>query len=130
LSNVVTGGIISLFVVGIWAYSIRAVRQDVFDDVDEEAKALTQEKKKQVETVEERAKKVEEKLKAIATERVSKVAASLKSVNTPPPPRERQGILPILGRSELGWYDPTKTLVWGAPSVDNFGRIGDRTTKD
>ncbi|CAG8648330.1 12468_t:CDS:2, partial [Acaulospora colombiana] len=28
LSNIVTGSIISLFVVGIWAYSIRAVRQD------------------------------------------------------------------------------------------------------
>jgi cytochrome c oxidase assembly factor 3, fungi type len=44
---------------------------------------------------------------------------------------ERKGIMPMLGRTEPGWlYDPTKSLVWGAPPVDNMGRIGDRTTKD
>lgn len=129
LSNIITGSVISLFVVGIWAYSIRAVRQDVFDDVDEEAKALTQEKKKQVETVEERAKKVEEKLKAIANERIAKTAANLKGIK-PQPLSESRGVLPVLGRSEVGWYDPTKTFVWGAPSVDNMGRIGDQTSND
>ena len=29
------------FAVGIWAYSISAVKQDVFDDVDEEARAMS-----------------------------------------------------------------------------------------
>jgi cytochrome c oxidase assembly factor 3 len=29
------------FAVGIWAYSINAVKQDVFDDIDEEARAMS-----------------------------------------------------------------------------------------
>ena len=29
------------FAVGIWAYSISAVKQDVFDDIDDEARAMS-----------------------------------------------------------------------------------------
>lgn len=122
--------------VGIWAYSIRAVRQDVFDDVDEEAKGLTKEMKMAVETVEEKGRKVEDKLKAIAGERVTKtLASSMKgataSAKAASLTTERRGIMPILGRTNPGWlYDPNKSLVWDAPPVDNMGRIGDRTTKD
>ena len=35
-----TGIAIASFAVGVWAYSIRAVKQDTFEDVDEEARAL------------------------------------------------------------------------------------------
>jgi len=38
--NAVTGITLLGFAVGVWAYSIRAVKQDVFDDVDEEARVL------------------------------------------------------------------------------------------
>jgi len=133
LVNLFTGSLISLFVVGIWAYSIRAVRQDVFDDVDEEAKGLTKEMKMTVETVEEKALKVEDKLKAIASQRATKsLATSMKGANAAAKAAgEQRGIMPMLGRTEPGWlYDPTKSLVWGAPPVDNMGRIGDRTTRD
>ena len=133
VSNIVTGSLVALFVTGVWAYSIRAVRQDVFDDVDEEARALTPEVKRGVETVEERARKVEEKLKAIATERTAKSSASTavnSSRSTTPfaggdVPR---GLLPKLWKEHPVWYDPTRPLVWGAPPVDNMGRVGDRTS--
>ena len=38
--NAVTGAVIASFVVGVWAYSISAVKQDVFDDIDEQARAM------------------------------------------------------------------------------------------
>ena len=40
LRNALTGVVLAGFAVGVWAYSIGAVKQDVFDDVDEEARAL------------------------------------------------------------------------------------------
>lgn len=40
VKNAVTGAILGAFAIGIWAYSIRAVKQDIFDDVDEEARVL------------------------------------------------------------------------------------------
>ncbi|CAG7848675.1 SubName: Full=Uncharacterized protein {ECO:0000313/EMBL:CCA75201.1} [Serendipita indica DSM 11827] len=133
VSNIVTGSLIALFVTGIWAYSIRAVRQDVFDDVDEEARALTPELKRGVETVEERARKVEEKLKAIASERTAKstpsaVVNSLRGSTSLSSGDVQRGLLPKLWKEHPAWYDPNKPLVWGAPSVDNMGRIGDRTS--
>ncbi|KAL5487959.1 hypothetical protein ACEPAI_6067 [Sanghuangporus weigelae] len=38
--NTITGLAIGAFVVGVWAYSISAVKQDTFEDLDEEAKEL------------------------------------------------------------------------------------------
>ena len=40
LRNAITGLTLAAFGVGVWAYSISAVKQDVFDDVDEEARRL------------------------------------------------------------------------------------------
>ena len=102
--------------------------------MDAEAKALTGEMKRTVETVEERSKKVEEKLKAIASERLAKSAgggagAALKGKSLSMEDA-RRGVLPMLGRERPGWYDPTKSFVWGAPPVDNMGRIGDRRRQD
>ncbi|KAG8786221.1 hypothetical protein FRB91_005880 [Serendipita sp. 411] len=124
-SNIVYGAVISLFVFGTWAYSIRAVSQDAFDDVDQEARALTAEVKKGVETVEERARKVEEKLKAIASERIARSTGVVPTRTSSEPPR---GMLPLLARRYPGWYDSSQTLVWGAPPVDNMGRISDRSS--
>lgn len=38
--NLITGTAIAAFAIGVWAYSISAVKQDTFDDVDDQAKAL------------------------------------------------------------------------------------------
>ena len=40
VKNAITGLAISSFAVGVWLYSMRAVKQDNFDDVDEEARAM------------------------------------------------------------------------------------------
>ncbi|KAL0070143.1 hypothetical protein AAF712_002632 [Marasmius tenuissimus] len=37
--NIITGLVLGSFAVGVYTYSIRAVRQDDFDDLDDEAKA-------------------------------------------------------------------------------------------
>ncbi|KAL0573299.1 hypothetical protein V5O48_008662 [Marasmius crinis-equi] len=37
--NAITGVLLGTFAIGVYAYSIRAVRQDDFDDLDDEAKA-------------------------------------------------------------------------------------------
>ena len=38
--NAITGVAIGAFVFGVWAYSISAVKQDTFEDLDDEAKEL------------------------------------------------------------------------------------------
>ncbi|CAE6516235.1 unnamed protein product [Rhizoctonia solani] len=39
IRNAITGTAIAAFAVGVWAYSISAVKQDNFDDIDAEANA-------------------------------------------------------------------------------------------
>lgn len=41
VKNAIVGVTLGAFSVAIWAYSISAVKQDVFDDVDEEARAMS-----------------------------------------------------------------------------------------
>ena len=118
---------------GVWAYSISAVKQDVFDDVDEEAKAL------------QARASVPSSTTASTTTNTTTAAATPAPMTTadlvvptpsmPLPPVEKKGPAPrgVLG-SILGdrWprvLDPQSgTLVWGAPSVDNIGRMGTRSS--
>ncbi|CAE6428899.1 unnamed protein product [Rhizoctonia solani] len=39
IRNAITGTAIAAFAVGVWAYSMSAVKQDNFDDIDAEANA-------------------------------------------------------------------------------------------
>ena len=41
VKNAIMGLTLGAFAVAIWAYSINAVKQDVFDDLDEEARAMS-----------------------------------------------------------------------------------------
>lgn len=41
VKNAIMGLTLGAFAVGIWAYSISAVKQDVFDDIDEEARTMS-----------------------------------------------------------------------------------------
>ncbi|KAH0588064.1 hypothetical protein J132_10399 [Termitomyces sp. J132] len=119
--NAVTGLALGAFAFGVWAYSISAVKQDVFDDVDEEARAMAQ-----TGTMSE-ASKAEETVQAAAVVRpiqVDPVAA--KSTNIPLPTfTQHRGLLQHLDNRFPRMLDPkNKTLVWGAPPVDNIGKIG------
>ncbi len=40
LRNAATGLVLAGFVSAVWAYSIRSVKQETFDDIDEEARVL------------------------------------------------------------------------------------------
>ncbi len=126
LRNTLTGVVLAGFAVGVWAYSIGAVKQDDFGDVDEEARALMAGSGLQ--------NPVDGVAEARGTADVAKtspVAAPSAPVAEPPSiptavigPR-RRGILPsLLERRFPRLLDPqTSTLVWSAPPVDNVGKL-------
>ncbi|TFY74708.1 hypothetical protein EWM64_g9305 [Hericium alpestre] len=134
VKNAITGIAITAFIVGAWAYSISAVKQDSFDDVDEEARALVGSGARSLED-EERARKAEmAKLAATGANTSTARASGLSApVAAPSPssqaPAAARGVLVgVLETRYPRLLDPTrKTLVWGAPSVDRIGRIGDRS---
>lgn len=144
--NALTGVGIAAFVVGIWAYSISAVKQDVFDDLDEEARALgagsssdTQPRSGPTAPATNSAgldggganttittaggglaslKPVKTPAAIVAEARATTVNASTRS---------GRGLLAaVLEQYFPRALDPqTRTLVWGAPAVDNIGRLKD-----
>jgi len=136
--NAITGVTIAALVVGVWAYSIAAVKQDSFADVDEEARILSASGSTQnIKSIED-----EERTKATAVPSVYTPSASIgTSLVQPQPPvtvthvvtplpglasRPRGILAPLLDRRYPRLLDPTtKTLIWGAPSVDRIGRLRD-----
>jgi cytochrome c oxidase assembly factor 3 len=103
--NALTGLVIGSFIVGVWLYSMSAVKQDNFDDVDEEARAMV---RAGVKTLEDRG--AEAMTVAGGREKKKKKA---------------HGLLGLLDGKLPGLLDPEgKTMVWGAPPVDCIGRIG------
>jgi len=122
--NAITGVTIAVLVVGVWAYSIAAVKQDSFADVDEEARILAASGSTQnIKSIED-----EEKAKAgaiITPAHTPTIGAT--PVVTPLPglaPRPKGVLAPLLERYYPRLLDPTnKTFVWGAPPVDRIGRI-------
>jgi cytochrome c oxidase assembly factor 3 len=123
---------IAALVVGVWAYSIAAVKQDSFADVDEEARILA-------------ASGSTHNIKSIEDEEKAK-AATIPLAHTPPttttttpvvtplsgPVSRTRGVLsPFLERYYPRLLDPTsKTLVWGAPPVDRVGHLRDQRRGD
>ena len=127
LRNTLTGVILAGFVVGVWAYSIGAVKQDVFDDVDEEARALMAGSGIQ------KAEDGSVESKPLAAEPVSTTPPTPLVPETRPETKSTatgRGILPpLLERRFPSLLDPSsRTLVWGAPPVDNVGKLGDRAS--
>lgn len=102
--NALTGLVIGSFIVGVWLYSMSAVKQDNFDDVDEEARAMV---RAGVKTLEDR-----------GTEAMTVAEGKEKE-------KKAHGLLALLDGKLPGLLDPEgKTMVWGAPPVDRIGRIG------
>ena len=113
----------------MWAYSISAVKQDVFDDVDEEARALN------AATNERPLPGPSHRLAGAAgvvagdTPRETERAAVLPVREAHLSSRPRGLLLAALG-DRLPWlFEPIhKTMVWGAPPVDHIGRIEDKVS--
>jgi len=127
LPNLLTGMAVAGFAVGVWAYSISAVKQDVFDDIDEEARALDAEIGSGTAAVPISAT-APASLSAVAVSPLSElVSTSLKDGGSRAWSVPRGVMYAALGNRFPGLFEPTrKTLIWTAPPVDNIGRIGDR----
>ena len=105
--NALTGLVIGSFIVGVWLYSMSAVKQDNFDDVDEEARAMV---RAGVKTLEDKRAEVIPVAVGGGKEKKNKA----------------HGLLALLDDKFPGLLEPErKTMVWGAPAVDNIGRIGE-----
>ncbi|PPR05215.1 hypothetical protein CVT26_012291 [Gymnopilus dilepis] len=155
VKNALLGLALAAFAVGVWGYSISAVKQDVFDDVDEEAEALASTgtgtglgvgvlaKTPPPATVgaEERPAVVvqgstaEPELtspssKALVREggeeRVRGVLEEVRALERGGKGKGR-GVLPrLVGGRWPRLLDPErKTLVWGAPPLDNLGKMSE-----
>ena len=129
LRNALTGLVLGGFAVGVWAYSLGAVKQDVFEDADEEARELARSgaQVKSLEDIEKERKAQEEEAAA---------AASTPAIPTPASGAAQTQTRAVAGDRPRGvvasllydhypkLLDPaTKTLIWGAPSVDNIGKL-------
>ncbi|KAG6916478.1 hypothetical protein DXG01_006672 [Tephrocybe rancida] len=131
VKNALTGVALGAFAVGVWAYSISAVKQDVFDDVDEEARAMARGGTvNEVLSVAEEKKAMEAAISAASNSepiRASAIATTPAITSSPSSPTstQGQGILQHLDSRFPRLLDPkSKTLVWGAPPVDNIGKLG------
>lgn len=127
LRNALTGIALGAFAVGIWAYSISAVKQDVFDDVDEEARAIA----RTGTAAEVLSVKEEKKTMEAAIAAATATSAPSSSTVSPTPstalartPTPGRGLLQYLDSRFPRLLDPQrKTLIWGAPPVDNIGKM-------
>lgn len=103
VKNALTGLAIGSFIVGVWLYSMSAVKQDNFDDVDEEARAMVRAGVKPAEE-----KGGEEVMRSVGQKSERGI-----------------GLLALLDSRFPRLLDPErKTVVFGAPPVNSIGRIG------
>lgn len=115
LKNTIMGLTLGAFAISIWAYSISAVRQDVFDDVDEEARAMSATSTSSPEATGSRTVSPALIANSVILKEVARMETQTKS---------ERGILHYLDKRFPWLLDPKgKTLVWGAPPVDNFGKM-------
>lgn len=124
-----TGILVGTFAVSVWAYSIRAVKQDTFEDVDEEAKAMLSSRTQQEHRSEGESAPAVVNVQAVAAA-VTDSATKISSDSRPSPPGLSQAAEPpvLEGRLPRSLDPHRKTLVWGAPPVDRVGRLSDRST--
>ncbi|KZT42946.1 hypothetical protein SISSUDRAFT_1030143 [Sistotremastrum suecicum HHB10207 ss-3] len=131
--NALTGLALGGFAVGVWAYSINAVKQESFDDIDEEVRALDSSRSGAASTSGHTPSVGESSLPSIGTGSTTTGGvgnSALSSASSPPSvdPLQKdvvapRGFLPRLLPARFRQsLDPiSHTWVIGAPSVDNIG---------
>ncbi|KAM5534834.1 hypothetical protein V8D89_011550 [Ganoderma adspersum] len=125
LRNTLTGLVLAGFAVGVWAYSIGAVKQDDFGDVDEEARALMAGSGLQNQVAGVAEERTVDVAKASPTAAPAIPVAEPPSLPTPVSGTRRGILPPLFERRFPRLLDPqTGTLVWNAPPVDNGGKLG------
>ncbi len=116
LRNAITGIALGAFAVGIWSYSISAVKQDAFDDIDDEALALQAGRPTS-------ASRDQVTVGTAASSPRPEPTSSPADVSIPVAAPQK-GILRYLESRFPNLLDPhSKTLVSGAPPIDNMGTI-------
>ncbi|KAJ7265363.1 hypothetical protein B0H12DRAFT_196061 [Mycena haematopus] len=125
--NMVAGALLLTFVAGVFYYSMAAVKQDVFDDLDEEARrravldakrsalSVEDEKRAMVAAVAHAAGPASKALQLGDKTRDSGVSPAPES-STPDATTQGMGVLSTLTR----W-------VWGSPSADKTGSLEDKS---
>jgi cytochrome c oxidase assembly factor 3 len=131
VKNAMLGLLLGAFAVGVWAYSINAVKQDVFDDVDEEVAALSADTKgKTTVALTAEGPAVTPTSATVSSKPVQEYIFPVQT----PESNSAKGILPSLEKRIPLWFkllDPErKTLVWGATPIDNMGKMGDNSVHD
>ncbi|KAG6335952.1 hypothetical protein ID866_3141 [Astraeus odoratus] len=139
VKNAITGLILAAFGVGVWAYSIRAVKQEDFSDVDEEARELMRGRGIQKAAAAPGATPAEPSVTVIPSAVSPSIVVSTPPLSLPSIPDPAAGSAPALpkprgilaSRINPRFLDPTqKTLVWGAPPVESIGRMRLRSSND
>jgi len=124
LKNAIVGLGLGAFAVGVWAYSISAVKQDVFDDVDEEVEVLVSanspSNQLSISNLQKQDITSTTKPGTLRDSIILQEAAKAEAkANTP-----ARGVLRHIEHRVPWLLDPErKTLVWGAPPVDNVGKM-------
>ncbi|KAK7062342.1 coiled-coil-56 domain-containing protein [Favolaschia claudopus] len=117
-SNAVAGVLLLTFVGGVFVYSMAAVKQDVFDDLDEEVKQRAALDAKRS------ALSVEDEKRAMAAAVASATAPKLSDSKTKAIPSDSQLEKPAQ-QTGGGVLSTLQRWVWGAPSSHNSA--GDKT---
>ncbi|KAF7352219.1 Coiled-coil-56 domain-containing protein [Mycena venus] len=127
--NAVAGVLLLTFVGGVFYYSMAAVKQDVFDDLDEEAK------QRAVLDAKRSALSVEDEKRAMAAAVASATGSAPKGLKLSDSARNNDVAVPPTPEStapedttqRTGVLGSLKRLVWGAPSVDKTGSLEDKS---
>lgn len=130
LRNTIAGALLFGFIVSVYGYSMGAVKQESFDDVDELAlvQSMNQNTSTKPAPITAPARDTDTPRLAAAAEPAPAHGGKL----VPAPlgastPARTRGILPQLLSSRYPWLlDPvSKTFVWGAPPIDRIGSWSD-----
>ncbi|CAL1700254.1 unnamed protein product [Somion occarium] len=129
IRNALTGVVLASFAVGVWAYSLSAVKQDDFSDVDEEAKALASSSPPSTSNVIPATPEVVNATKGAIAAGFTPLEPAAPSPVVPAPAsssRPKGVLAALLADRYPQALDPsTKTIIFGAPPVDNPGRLRD-----
>lgn len=130
--NWITGSLITAFAASVYFYSIRAVAQDDFSDLDQ---PVDEDLRKSVRSIEDekRAKEAlfaSDRLSAGGTTTSAAALNVVEAINPAealalgaPTPARQSGVLGMV-KGAFGGKGAESKVVWGAPNVDRLGRIG------
>ncbi|EIW72926.1 hypothetical protein M231_00183 [Tremella mesenterica] len=122
-ANFIVGGGLTLFILGVYSYSISAVKQDDFSDVADLLPPL--EERRKIRSIED-----EERDKRLGSSLESSPPSTTQTISSSPLSWFPRRLSDLSWVQRRGWVETNtnNVTVWGAPNVDSIGRIGDKGT--